>query len=44
MGTENPKSGDSGDEVRPGWRANLGDRIAELAANSAYLCLETDVF
>jgi len=31
-------------EVRPRWRTNLWDRIAEPAENSAYLCLETDGF
>jgi hypothetical protein len=31
-------------EVRPRLRTKLWDRIAEPAENSAYLCLETDVF
>jgi hypothetical protein len=42
--TENLKSGHSGDEVRPRWRTNLWDRIAEPAETAAYLGLETDVF
>src|SRR6476620_1139752 len=37
-----PARSDGG--VRPRWRTNLWDRIAEPAENSAYLCLETDGF
>ena len=38
------KSESIDDEARPRWRAKLWRRIAEPAENSAYLCLETDVF
>jgi hypothetical protein len=38
------KSESIDDEARPRWRAKLWRRIAEPAENSAYLCLESDVF